>query len=87
MATLDIITQKNGENNVLLTAEGCHLRFFVIFENSDDTIWEPVDPFEGDNGFYQMPYYLEPNTEYEFHVYDGQEPKDFRGKMKFCLNN
>lgn len=78
MASLDI--ESRGGGNYLFTAEGCHLEYFVIWAEGDEPRWEPV---YGNGDYYQMSYNLERNKKYNFHVYDGRESKDFRGKMVY----
>lgn len=79
MATLDIEPRGNG--NYLFTAYGCHLEYFVIWAEGENPRWEPVD--SEDDYHYQMSYCLDRNKKYNFHVYDGRESKDFRGKMVY----
>ena len=79
MAELDI--EKKGGDNYLFTAEGCHLEYFVIWAEGENTRWEPV--YSDDDYSYQMSYNLEKNRKYNFHVCDGKEEKDFRGKMVY----
>jgi hypothetical protein len=78
MASLDI--EPRGGGNYLFTAEGCHLKYFVIWAEGEEPRWEPV---YGDGYYYQMSYNLDRNRRYNFHVYDGNESKDFRGKMVY----
>ena len=79
MAYLDIV--RRGGDNYLFIAEGCHLEYFVIWAEGESPRWEPV--YSEDGYSYQMSYNLERNRRYNFHVYDGRESKDFRGKMVF----
>lgn len=76
MANLDI--ESKGDGNYLFTSEGCHLKYFVIWPEGYEPKWIEV---YGDGDYYQLPYKLERNKIYKFHVYDGNSSKDFRGKM------
>lgn len=78
MADLDI--EERGGGNYLFTASGCPLEFFVIWAEGEEPRWEPV---YGDGNYYQMSYTLKKNRKYNFHVYNGRESKDFRGKMVY----
>ena len=79
MAELNI--EKKGGGNYLFTAEGCHLEYFVIWAEGEEPRWEPV--YSDDDYYYQMSYNLDRNRRYNFHVYDGRDSKDFRGKMVY----
>ena len=78
MSVLDI--EHKGGENYIFSAKGCHLKYFVIWAEGDTPRWEPID---GEPNDYKMSYTLENNKIYNFHVYDGNESKDFRGKMKY----
>ena len=79
MAALDI--ELKGGDEYLFTAEGCHLKYFVIWAEGDEKQnWELV---KGDGYYYQMTYHLDKNKTYYFHAYDGEFPEYFRGKMKY----
>lgn len=78
MASLDI--EHKGGNNYLFTAEGCPLKYFVIWAEGDSPRWESV---YGDGDYYQLNYTLDSNTTYNFHVYNGRREEDFRGRMKY----
>ena len=68
----------NGDN-YRFHAKGCPLKFFVIWEDGQKPEWNSVSSY-GTN--YSLDYSLDPNTTYNFHVYNGREEEDFRGKMK-----
>ena len=82
MASLNVIHK--GGNNYLFTANGCHLEYFVIWADGEEPRWESV---YGNGKRYQLNYDLESGTTYNFHVYDGRESKDFRGKMKYTTES
>ena len=78
MLVLDI--EHKGGDNYIFSAKGCHLKYFVILPDGDTPRWEPID---GEPKDYKILYTLEKNNIYNFYVYDGNESKDFRGKMKY----
>lgn len=75
-ASLNI--ESKGDGNYLFTSEGCHLQYFVIWYEGCSPEWIQI---YGDGYYYQLNYKLEKNKIYKFHVYDGNDSKDFRGKM------
>ena len=79
MACLDI--EPTGGENYLFTSEGCHLEYFVIWAEGETPRWERAHSEDGK--YYQMSYNLDKKKKYFFHVYDGGESKDFRGKITY----
>ena len=77
MACLDI--EPIEGDNYLLKSEGCHLKYFVIWAEGETPRWEKAHSEDGN--YYQMSYTLDKNKIYFFHVYDGNESEDFRGKF------
>lgn len=76
-AILDI--ESKGKGNYLLTAKGCHLKYFSIYpEGQSDNKKESV---EGKYDYYHMSYSLVKNITYKFEVFDGLEEKDKKGEM------
>ena len=80
----DLYIRHKGGDNYLFISRGCPLKYFVIWAEGDKPRWENV---YGDGNYYQLNYNLDRNTTYNFHVYDGENSKDFRGKMRYTTGN
>ena len=76
----DLYIKHKGGDNYLFISIGCPLKYFVIWAEGEEPKWENV---YGDGNYYQLNYNLDRNKTYNFHVYDGQNSKDFRGKMRY----
>ena len=81
---LRLDVEAKGEGKYLCIAEGCHLKYFVVFIKDAKVLeeyWKLLD--EQNNNYYEMIFDLEKNKTYEFHVYDGNKESNYKGKMFF----
>ena len=78
MAYLDI--EPKGGDNYSFKASGCHLKYFVIWKGGKDPTIDDWFKVYSSNNNYEKTYHIENDKGINFHVYDGNNESDYRGK-------
>ena len=78
MAYLDI--KWRGGDSYLFTASGCHLKYFVIWRGDEAPTQDDWIRVYGDGPYEKSINNIHNDSGIKFHVYDGNNEEDFRGK-------